>query len=76
MAAYVRQGNRIIVRQGLDCDWPLDRSLLIHEAVHSIQAARGVDCRATDCGGEAYAVQNRYLREAGAREINWQGVKP
>ena len=59
---------RILYRDTLDLDEPLDHSYLLHEIVHVLQHRQVGNAMYADCWamlqseGQAYRVQNNYLR--------------
>lgn len=63
--AVAKATDRLLLRSDIDVDAPMGRSILFHELVHALQAARGP--AATGSGEwqrrerQAYALQYRYL---------------
>ena len=62
---------RILYRDTLDLDEPLDHSYLLHEIVHVLQHRQVGNAMYADCWamlqseGQAYRAQNSYLRMSG-----------
>lgn len=63
--------RRILYRDNLDLDQPLDHSYLLHEIVHVLQHRQSGNAMYADCyallqtEGQAYRAQNVYLRAMG-----------
>lgn len=70
-AVFDTERYRILLRDSLKLDDPVDNSFLVHEFVHVLQFQRHGHARFSSCQKvlsserEAYAVQNAYLREFG-----------
>jgi len=71
IAAFDTQRYRIVVDEKLDFGDPDDDSFLVHELVHVLQFKQSGSVGFTSCNAildserQAYAAQDRYLREHG-----------
>lgn len=64
---YLPDADKIYLREGLDLDDPRHQSVLVHELVHYVQDQLGVVGTADQLEAQAYALQERWLREQGGR---------
>lgn len=71
VALFDTDGQRILYLDSLDLENSSDNSFLVHEIVHVLQYRQRGDTMYADCAallrteGEAYRVQNAYLRREG-----------
>lgn len=67
VALYDTDRRRILYRDSLDMNDPVDQSFVVHELVHHLQHLRDGDALFSSCQralaaeADAYAAQNRYL---------------
>lgn len=69
VALYDTDRRRILYRDSLDMNDPIDQSFIVHELVHHLQHQRDGDALFSTCPNalaaetDAYAAQNRYLAQ-------------
>ena len=64
---YIPDSDKIYLLDRLDLDDPRHQSVLVHELVHYVQDQLGVTGPAEQLEAQAYALQERWLREVGGR---------